>query len=101
MKSMSRSIGLIALNVLQYFLRQITPRTHLLGKIAAKPRTLSAEDWNKWPSHEKERWAGHQKFVLNMLISMIVVQGLYHIWKSVRTDFGVFGDFGVWFTYYN
>ena len=36
MKSVSRSIGLINLYVLQYVLRQITPFTHTSGKFAAK-----------------------------------------------------------------
>ena len=37
----------INLFILQYVLRQITPLNHTLGKFAAKPRTLSAEELGK------------------------------------------------------
>ena len=54
MKSVSRSIGLINLNVLQYVLCQITRFSHTSGKFAAKPRIFSTEDANEWQSQEKK-----------------------------------------------
>ena len=59
MKSVSRSISVTDVYVLQYILRQITPFTHMLDKFAAKPQILIFEGSNKWRSHEKERCAGH------------------------------------------
>ena len=86
MKSESRSIGVINVYVSQYVLRQIAPFTHTLCKFAT-----SREFWAPKARKSGEATRKRDGMVTNcwFQISMSMLQVLYHIWKSVRTDFRV------------